>query len=200
MKDNHSISFLWRYSNWRLKKAWQDLNQIDLIAFAIVFLPVLILFFVNVPLEQYLDTQTKAIKSVKQEENNVESLEIKLQPLQSEKMSDQFILFLPDESTKNEQLLKIHFLINKNKLTLENIHYQNEAIKNTPIKRLKVQMRLVGDYNQQRKFLFGLLNEMPNLAIHQLLVNNNPDQKNLSLDVNLYYKTIIRYEVIQDGY
>ena len=176
---------------WDANRLFEKATRFDILMVLLLFLPVGIELYVNVPLSAYIEQEKTII--VEQVEAKADFLELKpvlKQESSLKGVSQQFLGFLPEKSKMDDELFEIKSFILKNKLEIKSIIYEYEMLKGIPVYKAKLKIKLKGNYRAQRNFIYDLFSNFPHLSMPVFTLKRDSDQLYESdIDLNLYYRT-----------
>lgn len=189
LSDMEHLSAFLKRIWWDSHRSFEMVTRFDIFMFFLLLLPVGIQLYVNIPLGNYID-QKKAINLAKAE-TKVDSLDLKplvKQEPELKNISQEFLIFFPEKSQMNDDLFKIKSFISKGKLEIKSIDYEYEQLKDIPLFKVKMRVKLKGNYRAQRNLTYDLFSNFPYLSMPVFIIKGDSDQTYESdTELNLYY-------------
>lgn len=189
MKERISSVFerIW----WDCNRFFENVSRFDIFMFSLLIFPIGIKLYVNIPLKTYIEKK----REINVEQSETQSVLLDLKPLvkqepQLENVSQAFLTFFPEKKQMNDDLFKMKSFIIKNKLEIKSIGYEYQELKDVPILKVKIKVKLKGSYRAQRNLTYDLFSNFPHLSMPVFSLNGENDQVYESdIDLNLYYRT-----------
>ena len=188
LSDMEHLSKILKRIWWDGNRFFEGVTRFDMLMFLLFILPIGIELYINIPLQTYIE-QKKAI-NLEQKETKVDSLDLKLvkQEPELKNVSQEFLTFFPEKGQMNDDLFKIKSFILKNKLEIKSIDYEYEQLKDIPLFKLKMRVKLKGNYRAQRNFTYDLFSNFPYLSMPVFIIKGDSDPNYESdTELNLYY-------------
>lgn len=190
IKDMALLSAFLKRIWWDSHRYFEMVSRFDIFMFFLLLLPVGIQWYVNIPLGHYID-QKKAI-NLEKTESKVDSLVFKplvKQEPQLKDLTQEFLIFFPEKNQINDDLFQIKGYILKRKLEINSIEYEYEELKEIPLYKVKMKIKLKGNYRAQRNFTYDLFSNFPYLSMPVFSLKGHSDQIYESdTELNLYYR------------
>lgn len=175
---------------WNLNYYFFKIKFIDFIFLFFLFLFLFIWFFINFPAKKYIVEQNNFITNAKlmiDKNKDIDGFD-SIQPMIMTQM-ESFVDFLPRSNSVNKDIFNIQKKAELNKLELESVNYQYVNKDDDIIFKQEIEMKLIGNYYSQRKFIYDILVNFPSLSISKIEIIDDADMtSSLALSLKVYYK------------
>lgn len=168
---------------WQLARLWSRVTLPELLAASAGAFWLGLAFHVNAPLRAELDRQARQLR-----EHAVQPPRGAL-PAQGG-AGTAIESFFPGPEHREEQLVRLHALLDKHGLSHARITYQTEPVRHLPLQRVTLHLDINGGYRMQREFMREMLATLPNLALEEITLEKADGQgegMTSLMGVSLYY-------------
>lgn len=176
---------------WDSNRLFEKVTRFDILMVLLLLFPLAIQVYINMPLKAYVQ-HNKAIiaEQVRAKADFLELKPVVKQDAQLKNTSQEFLTFFPEKNQMNNDLFKLKGSILKNKLQLISLSYDYENLKDIPLLKVKLQVKLKGSYRAQRSLVHDLFSNFPHLAMPTYTLKSEGSEMNESdLNIYLYYST-----------
>ncbi|ENW93023.1 hypothetical protein [Acinetobacter dispersus] len=176
---------------WDSHRIFEKVTCFDILMVLLLLFPLAIQVSINMPLKAYVQ-HNKAIiaEQVRAKADFFELKPLVKQDAPLKNASQEFLAFFPEKSLMNDDLFRLKGFILKNKLQLISLNYEYENLKDIPLMKVKLQVKLKGGYRAQRSLVYDLFSNFSYLAMPTYTLKNEVSEMNESdLSIYLYYST-----------
>jgi Tfp pilus assembly protein PilO len=170
---------------WELRRGWDALDAMMLVAIALIAFWLGAVFTINAPLQRQADALAQKAGAMRNRtaEGQVKVLRVAI--------GKGLVAFFPSATGREKQLQRLHALAAKEGLQLVRADYRSEPVKDLALQGFAVRLSLQGNYTQQRQFLHAVLAELPNLAVTRISLEKAAgasEAMSAVLEARLYYR------------